>query len=73
MFQKSHYIVEETESQNFNSHNINDANSELFIFFHSWLTKLFSEESKVQNTEARKVAGSAIYKQSKTVWNCVVL
>ena len=43
------------------------------FFFHKWIKKLFSEENKVPRTlfEARKVAGSAKYKQSK--WNCVVL
>ena len=43
--------------------------------FHKWMNKLFSEENKVPRIlfEARKVAGSATYKQSETVWNCVVL
>ena len=41
--------------------------------FHHWKNKLLSEEIKVPRTlpEARKVAGSATFKQSKTVWNCV--
>ena len=33
---------------------------------------MFSEENKVQNN-VWKVAGSAKYKQSEAVWNCVVL
>ena len=39
------------------------------------MNKLFSVENKFPRTlfETRKVAGSATYKQSKTVWNCVVL
>ena len=42
---------------------------------HNWINKLFSEEYQVPRTlfEAGKVTGSATYKQSKTVWNCVVL
>ena len=42
---------------------------------HNWINKLFSEENKVPRTlfEARKLAESATYKQSKTAWNCVVL
>ena len=38
-------------------------------FFHRRINKLFSEENKVSRTlfEAREVAGSATYKQSKTV------
>ena len=45
------------------------------FFFHSWINKLFSEEDKTSRaqSEAKKVAGSAKYKQSKTVWNFVVL
>ena len=44
-----------------------------YKFFHEWINKLFSEENQVRTLfEARKVAGSAIYKQSKTEWNCVV-
>lgn len=37
--------------------------------------KLFSEESEVPRTlfEVEKVAGSSTYKQSRKVWNCVVL
>ena len=37
--------------------------------------KLLSEGNKVPRTEfeARQVAGSATYQQSKTVWGCVVL
>ena len=34
-------------------------------FFHNWINKMFSKENKVTRTlsEARKVAGSAKYKQ----------
>ena len=44
-------------------------------FFHNWINELCSEEDKVLKTllEAQKVAGSAKYKQSVTVWNSVVL
>ena len=40
-------------------------------FFHDWINKLFPEEDNVPTTlfDARKVAGSATYKQSKTVWH----
>ena len=42
--------------------------------FYKWINKLLSEEDKVPGTlfEARRVAGSATHKQSKTVWNSVV-
>ena len=38
------------------------------FFSHKWINKLFSEEKRVSRTlfEARKVAGSAKYKQMKT-------
>ena len=38
------------------------------------MNKLLSEENKVPRTlfEAWNVAGSATYKQSKTIWNCVL-
>ena len=38
----------------------------------NWINKLFSEENKVPIAlfKARKVAGSATYKQ---VWSCVIL
>ena len=44
-------------------------------FLHTWINKLFSEENDDRRTlfAARKVAGSATCKQSKTVWNFVVL
>ena len=44
-----------------------------YVFFYNWINKLFSEENEVPRTllEARKVAGSATYKQSETVWRCV--
>ena len=45
------------------------------IYFYYWIDKLFLEENKVPRKlfDARKVAGSATYKQSKTLWNCVIL
>ena len=48
-------------------------NSEIYIFFHNRIKKLFSEENQVPRTlfEARKVAGPAKYKQSETLWDCV--
>ena len=47
----------------------------MYILFPYWIDKLFSEENKIHRSlfEAGNVAGSATYKQSKTVWNCVVL
>ena len=44
----------------------------IIFFFHNWMNKLFLEENKVTRTlfVARKVAGTATYKQSKTVWHC---
>ena len=47
-----------------------------YLSFPYWgKSELFSEENKVPRTlfEARKVAGSATYKQSETVLNCAVL
>ena len=40
---------------------------EIFIFFHNWMNRLLSEEKKVPRTlcGARKVAGSATYKQTE--------
>ena len=37
----------------------------IWFFIHNWVNKLFLEENKVPRTlfEARKVAGSATYKQ----------
>ena len=48
--------------------------SKIFVL-HNWINQLFSEENKVPRTlfEAKKVAGSATYEQSKTVWNSVDL
>ena len=42
---------------------------------HDWINKLFSEDDKVPRTlfVARKVAGSATYKQRETIWNYIVL
>ena len=44
-------------------------------FIHNWMKKRFSDENKVLRTlfEAGKVAGSATYKQSQTVWTVFVL
>ena len=44
-------------------------------FLYKWINKLLSEEYKVPRTlfEARQVAGSATYKQSKTVWHFAFL
>ena len=43
--------------------------------FHKLINKLLSEEYKVPRTlfEAGKVAGSATYKQNKTVFNCAII
>ena len=43
--------------------------NEMFYFIHNWINKLVSEEHKVPRTQfdARRVAGSANYKQSKAV------
>ena len=50
-------------------------NLNLIFNIFSILNKLFSELSEVPRTMfvARKVAGSATCKQSKTIWSCVVL
>ena len=64
------------KTQNLKIYNINEVmiQTHKYKFFHEWINKLFSEENQVRTLfEARKVAGSAIYKQSKTEWNCVVL
>lgn len=44
-------------------------------FFQDWINKQFAEENKVPRIlfDARNVAGSAIFKQSKKNVNCVVL
>ena len=46
-----------------------------YVVFYNWINTLFSEDNKVPKTlcEARKVGGSAKYKQSKTVCDCFVL
>ena len=68
---KGHYVDLEQNLHSISTYNIN----EVIIQTHNWNDKLFSEENKVLRTlsEAREMAGSAKYKQSKTVWNCVVL
>ena len=45
------------------------------IMIHHWINKLFSggKQGRTPPLEARKVAGSATYKQSKTVWSGAVL
>ena len=56
-------------THNFNIHNINDI---IIQNVSDWINK----QKKIRSRtlfEARKVAGSATYKQSKTVCNCVVL
>ena len=52
-------------TQNCNIYNINEVIIQPFVY--NWMNKLFSVEYKVPRTlsEARKVAGSATYKQSK--------
>ena len=67
---------EEIQTQNCNISNM----CEVIIqtqknVIHKWINKLFSEENKDLRTlfEVTKVAGSAKYKQSKIVGNCVVL
>ena len=61
---KGHYVILE------NCIIHNDTDSEICFIFVT-----FSDENNVSRTllEARKVAGSATCKQSKTVWNCFVL
>ena len=41
----------------------------MIFFFHKWLNKLFTEEDNVPSKQfkARKVAGSATYKQYEIV------
>ena len=65
---------DEIQTRNFTIYYFNEVKYK-FFFFHNWINKLFSEENNVLKTlfEAREVAGSGKYKQSKTVWNCVVL
>ena len=44
---------EEIQTRNRNIYNINEVkntNLEIFISFHKWINKLFSEENEVQNT-----------------------
>ena len=66
----------EIQTQNLNMHIYNMTEviiQTLYIFFpHNWLNKL---KIRSLNTVwwTRKVAGSATCKQSKTVWNCIVL
>ena len=65
-------IEEEICTQNCNNCNINEVimqTQKYVFFFHKWINKLLTEEDKVHRTlfEARKVAGSAIYKQNKTL------
>ena len=61
----------------FNIYSINEGiiQTQKYVLFPITEYKLFSEENKVpwKLFEARKVAGSATCKQSKTEWNCVVL
>ena len=56
------------------TYKINEAMIQILIFSKNRTNKLFSDENKIHRTllEAEKVAGSATYKQSKTIWNFVV-
>ena len=60
--------IEDIQTQSCNFRN----NNEIIIetLFHNWINKLFSGAIKVPRTlfQARKVAGSAKFKLSKTVW-----
>ena len=60
-------LGEETQTQNIYS--INEVMKQIFIFCPNWINKLFSEENNFLRTlfDARRVTGSATYKQSKTV------
>ena len=46
----------------------------IYICFHNWINKLFSEENEVPVMlfEAGRVAGSATYRQSNTAWHRVL-
>ena len=57
------------QTQNFDIYNIHE------VIIQTQKNKLFSLDNKVPRTlfEARKLAGYATFKQSKTVWNCVIL
>ena len=65
------------QTQNFNIYNVNKViiQTQNIYLIHKWVNKLFSEENKVPRTlyEARKVAGSATYKQSKVKQYEIVL
>ena len=71
---KKHYVSlgGEIQTQHFYIYNINEVIVQTRL---TQINKLFSEENKSPTTpfEARKMAGSATYRQSKTVWICVVL
>ena len=58
------------QTQNVDVYSVNEIIIQTSNFPNKWINKLFSEENKVPRTlfEARKLAGSAIYKQSKRVW-----
>ena len=64
---------EALQTQSFDVDNVNYVI--MHTLFHDWINKPFSEENKHPRRlfEAREVAGSATYKQSKTVWSCGVL
>ena len=63
---------EEIQTQSFNNYNTNWDMLTLPLLIKQADLR---EKNKVPRTliEAGKVAGSATYKQSKTVWHCVVL
>ena len=60
-------------TQNFNIYSVND--NDCFFFSPRLNNQAVVRGNKIHRTlfEAKKVAGSAAYKQGKTVWNCVVL
>ena len=63
----------EIQAQNFNIYNINEVitQTQKYLLFHDWINKQILSEGMLFKT--RNVAGSAKYKQSKTVWNFVVI
>ena len=63
---------EDIQTQDFNIYVIKVVEVMQTPKLENWINKLFSEENNVPRTlfEARKVAGSATYKQA---WSCVIL
>ena len=68
---------EEIQTQNFCMYNINDIimQTQMYSFFPLLNKQAVLRGKQCPRTlfEAWKVAGSATYNQSKTVWNCVVV